>query len=57
MIKRINRVKSDDLVNLKGAYAISGQLLDISDCDCHGTICISSSCGPILVTFDACPLL
>jgi len=45
------------LVNLEGTYAICGQLLDVSDSDCHGSICISSSCGPILVTFDACSFL
>jgi hypothetical protein len=57
MIKRINKVNSDHLVNLKGAYAICSQLLDIGDSDCHGSVCISSSCGPILVTFDARSLL
>jgi len=45
------------LVNLKSAYAVCGQLLDISDSDSHGTVSVSPSCGPILVTFNACSLL
>ena len=56
-IKGLIQWTGTNFVNLKSAYAIRWELLDISDGDSHGSVCVSSSRGPILVTFDACSLL